>query len=101
MKCISLIFCATVLSVTCWGDISPKNDSIYRDAWKQYQAGNKSEAIEMCTRILENPETPNVDKLHFYMTTYIFTGEIEYSKRFNELIGKDQECRDEGRLYYN
>jgi hypothetical protein len=92
---------AMLLSVTCWADISPKNDPIYRDVWKQYQAGEKSEAIIKCKKVLENPETCNVDKLHFYQTTYIFTGDIEYRKRFDELINKDEKCRDEARIYYN
>lgn len=91
---------AMVLSVTCWADISPKNDTFYKEAWNLYFYGEKTEAIALCKRVLEDGDLPNIDRLHFYMTTYIFTGDIEYRKRFDELIQKDSDCRDEYRIYY-
>ena len=92
---------AMVLSVTCWADISQKNESIYKEAWNLHFEGKKTEAIALCKKVLQEEEIPNVDKLHFYMTTYIFTGDFEYRKKFYDLIQKDAECRDEYHLYYN
>ena len=92
---------AMVLSIACWADISPKNDIVYKEAWDLYFHKKNVEAIALCQKVLEDGEMPNVDRLHFYMTTYIFTGDIEYRNRFDELIQKDVNCRDEYRLYYN
>lgn len=101
MKMVFLSFFASLLSVMCWGHISPESDLIYTKAWRQYEAGTKAEAIQLCKTVLDDPQTSNVDKLHFSMTAYIFTGEEEHINKFNELIQQDEKCLEEYRLYYS
>jgi hypothetical protein len=85
MRYLFLVLSFLLINITCWGDLSPSNELLYKESWKKYGLGQKNEAIQICQKVLENEKTCNVDKLHFYMTTYIFTGDMEYRKRFDEL----------------
>jgi hypothetical protein len=103
---VKKIFLALIIAIPslCWGWVSTANEKKYEEIWKLFKASDVEKAIIISSEVIDNDNTPNLDKLHFLVSRSIFTSDlIKRQKdltRIDELVKNDFECFREYDIYY-
>jgi len=94
------IFLGSVfISTFLHAELSPQYQEVYKEAHKIFAWGNYVGAIQLCTPIIEHPDTPKKDLLYFLLARSHFylgrPGEFEDRKTVEKLIKEYPEVKAE------